>query len=205
LPSIGIILILIGGYLLYGAVKNIKPIATLSAILANPGSARSIIANGAPISAKLTGPTIGENRGAAGSGAAVVAYARAQLGKPYVFGAAGPDAFDCSGLTQQAIKAGYPDITLVHFVPAQAVDPRGIAVKRDDLQEGDLIFPDATGAHVGVYSGNGNIIHAPQENDVVKEQPIWAFFIGRRFGSTSGAKGKGSSGAGGAGGGGGGV
>jgi cell wall-associated NlpC family hydrolase len=89
--------------------------------------------------------------------AAAVAFAKAQLGKPYVYGAAGPNAFDCSGLTMAAwAQAG---VSMAHSSSAQYYDfPH---VTESQLQPGDLVIYYSTLHHVGIYVGNGTIIHAP--------------------------------------------
>lgn len=103
--------------------------------------------------------------------AQVVAYLVAQLGKPYVFGAHGPDAFDCSGLVQMAYAAA--GVSVGWDVAHQLTD--GVAITDySALQPGDLVFtPGADGTpqapgHVGIYVGDGLIIHAPHTGDVVR-------------------------------------
>jgi peptidoglycan DL-endopeptidase CwlO len=102
----------------------------------------------------------------AASPAAAIAVAEAlrQLGKPYVFGAAGPDTFDCSGLMQWAwAKAG---VSMPHYTVSQFhAFPR---VSVNDLQPGDLIFFSLSLGHVGMYIGNGSYVQAPRTGDVVK-------------------------------------
>ncbi|AEH07675.1 MULTISPECIES: NlpC/P60 family protein [Protofrankia] len=108
---------------------------------------------------------------AIGSGGAVVAVAqaRAQLGKPYVWGAAGPDAFDCSGLTQWVwAKAG---VALSHFTGAQWNEGR--RVSRGELIPGDLVFFGEDLHHVGIYVGNGSMIDAPRTGTVIRLEPVW--------------------------------
>jgi cell wall-associated NlpC family hydrolase len=97
-------------------------------------------------------------------GAKAVAFAKLQLGKPYVFGAVGPSAYDCSGLTGAAWKAA--GITLPRVSQAQIGVGRSIS--RADLQPGDLVFYYKSISHVGLYVGNGQIIHAPNSRTVVK-------------------------------------
>jgi peptidoglycan DL-endopeptidase CwlO len=100
---------------------------------------------------------------ATGRAETVLKYACAQLGKPYVFGGAGPNTFDCSGLTMMAYKQ--VGINLNHYVPNQYSASRHIS--RADLQPGDLVFFHDLG-HVGLYVGNGKFIQAPHTGDVVK-------------------------------------
>ena len=93
---------------------------------------------------------------ASGSVQAAVDTAMAQLGDPYVWAASGPDAFDCSGLTQYAYAAA--GVTLPHSSAAQS--RMGTAVSRADLQPGDLVFFYSPVSHVGMYIGNGKMVHA---------------------------------------------
>jgi cell wall-associated NlpC family hydrolase len=99
---------------------------------------------------------------------AAVEEAKRQLGKPYVFGGAGPDNFDCSGLTAWAWKAG--GRTLPHSATAQYNMLPHVAIS--DLQPGDLVFFGSDIHHDGIYVGGGQMIHAPQTGDVVKYSPI---------------------------------
>jgi cell wall-associated NlpC family hydrolase len=94
--------------------------------------------------------------------------AMAQRGKPYVWAAGGPKAFDCSGLTQYAFKAA--GINLPHSSRLQS--QMGQAVSRGDLQPGDLVFFYSPVSHVGIYIGNGQMVHAPTSGDVVKVAPV---------------------------------
>ena len=93
---------------------------------------------------------------ASGGAAAAVAYAMAQVGDSYVYGAAGPDAFDCSGLTMMAWAAG--GVSLPHSSGAQMGS--GTPVSIDALQPGDLVFYYSPVSHVGIYVGNGQLVHA---------------------------------------------
>jgi cell wall-associated NlpC family hydrolase len=97
--------------------------------------------------------------------------AKAQLGKSYVYGAAGPDHFDCSGLTMYAY--GQAGVSLPHYTGDQY--NQGHHVPESDLQPGDLVFFDNLG-HEGMYIGNGNFIHAPHTGDVVKISPIAGYW-----------------------------
>jgi peptidoglycan DL-endopeptidase CwlO len=93
------------------------------------------------------------------SGRAEVAVQTAlgQVGDPYVYGAAGPDAFDCSGLTMYAWRAA--GVSLSHSSSVQAT--QGVQVSLSDLMPGDLIFYYSPISHVGMYIGHGQIVHAP--------------------------------------------
>ena len=93
---------------------------------------------------------------ASGRAAAAVRYAMAQVGKSYVYGAAGPSAFDCSGLTMMAwAQAG---VGLPHSSGAQMGS--GTPVSQSELQPGDLVFYYSPVSHVGMYIGNGQIVNA---------------------------------------------
>jgi cell wall-associated NlpC family hydrolase len=108
---------------------------------------------------------------ASGRAGAAVATARAQLGKPYAWGAAGPNAFDCSGLTMYSWAAA--GVRLPHSSSMQL--SVGTQVSRSQLQPGDLVFFYSPVHHVGIYVGNGTMIHAPTTGDVVKYAGIASF------------------------------
>lgn len=97
-----------------------------------------------------------------------IAFARAQVGKPYVWGAAGPGSYDCSGLTQAAWKAA--GVTLPRATTDQA--DAGTTVSLADAQPGDLVFFHDDISHVGVYVGDGLMIHAPKPGAYVREESI---------------------------------
>ena len=90
--------------------------------------------------------------------------ALAQVGDPYVWGAGGPDAFDCSGLTQYAYSAA--GVSLPHSSSSQS--GMGQAVSRGELQPGDLVFFYSPVSHVGMYIGNGQMVHASTSGQPVK-------------------------------------
>lgn len=145
-------------------------------------------ANGAPTTlpppggtnSKADGHTKGDNRakaddakqaaatqkagGASDTQQKIVDFAKAQLGKSYVYAAAGPDHFDCSGLTMKALEQ--VGVHLPHHAADQA--KMGTPVDKKDLQPGDLVFFEKPVGHTGIYIGDDKIIHAPQTGDVVK-------------------------------------
>jgi peptidoglycan DL-endopeptidase CwlO len=94
--------------------------------------------------------------------------ALAQVGKPYVWGAEGPDSFDCSGLVLFAYEAA--GIRLPHSRAMQAT--MGESVTRAQLQSGDLVAFHSPVSHIGIYIGNGQMVHAPTSGDVVKVASI---------------------------------
>ena len=107
---------------------------------------------------------------AGGSAAAQTAVrtAMAQIGDPYVWGAAGPNAFDCSGLTRYAYAAA--GISLPHSSSMQS--RMGVPVSRSQLQPGDLLFFYSPVSHVGMYIGNGQMVHASTSGVPVKTAAI---------------------------------
>jgi peptidoglycan DL-endopeptidase CwlO len=100
-----------------------------------------------------------------------VDFALSQLGKPYVFGAAGPTTYDCSGLTMRSWQAG--GISLPHSAADQS--GMGQRVSKADLQPGDLIFFYHPVDHVTIYVGNGYMVSAPTEGEDVSLVPVGAF------------------------------
>jgi peptidoglycan DL-endopeptidase CwlO len=97
-------------------------------------------------------------------GAKALAYAKAQLGEPYARSGAGPSSWDCSGLTMMAW--GSVGVSLPHSSRQQS--NRGQPVAKSDLQLGDLVFFYSDIHHVGLYAGNGRVIHAPRPGKSVE-------------------------------------
>jgi peptidoglycan DL-endopeptidase CwlO len=97
-----------------------------------------------------------------------VAFAYDQLGDRYVYGASGPNAWDCSGLTQGAWAAA--GVSLPHSSTAQYSSGR--KVSKSELQPGDLVFFYSPISHVGIYIGDGNMIHASNPSKPVAIAPI---------------------------------
>ncbi|WP_097230454.1 C40 family peptidase [Streptomyces zhaozhouensis] len=96
--------------------------------------------------------------------ATAVGFALAQVGKPYGWGATGPDAFDCSGLTQAAWGAAGVSLPRTSYAQATA----GPRVARSELAPGDLVFYYADNSHVALYIGNGQIVHAARSGTPVR-------------------------------------
>jgi cell wall-associated NlpC family hydrolase len=113
-----------------------------------------------PFSSSVTAPN--------GAAQAVVDAAMAQRGKPYVWAAAGPGSYDCSGLVQYAYQAA--GMSLPHSSLMQS--RMGTQVSRSQLLPGDLVFFYSPVSHVGIYIGNGQMVHAPTFGDVVKVASI---------------------------------
>jgi cell wall-associated NlpC family hydrolase len=128
---------------------------SLIAVVAGAGVALTPLA-AAPASAATSAPSAAAQT--------IVNTALAQQGDPYRWGAAGPNAFDCSGLAQYAAKAA--GITLPHSSKGQSQMGRPVA--KSDLKPGDLVFYYSPVSHVAVYVGNGKIVHASTYGQPVK-------------------------------------
>ncbi|GAA4548422.1 C40 family peptidase [Amycolatopsis samaneae] len=106
---------------------------------------------------------------------AAVNAALSKLGSPYVYGATGPGTFDCSGLMQWAYKQA--GISLPRTADAQ-IASGGTRVSRDQLQPGDLVGFYSPITHIGMYIGDGKMVHAPDTGDVVKISPLQSQYAG---------------------------
>ena len=108
-------------------------------------------------------------------GAQALNQALAKRGDPYVWGAAGPGEFDCSGLVVWAF--GQEGISLPHYTGD--LWNSGVHVARADLEPGDLVFFFADISHVGIYLGNGLMVDAPDFGEVVRVEPVyWGAYVG---------------------------
>ncbi|MFE7774202.1 NlpC/P60 family protein [Streptomyces sp. NPDC057445] len=99
----------------------------------------------------------------------VLSFARTQIGKPYVWGATGPSSYDCSGLTLAAWKAAGVDLPRTTWDQVKV----GQRVATKDLLPGDLVFFYDDISHVGIYIGDGKMIHAPKPGANVREESIY--------------------------------
>ncbi|MFC4561534.1 NlpC/P60 family protein [Nocardiopsis mangrovi] len=111
---------------------------------------------------------------ASGSAAAALDFAYSQLGKPYVYGAAGPDGYDCSGLVMRSWEAAGVSLPRTTYGQAEA----GAQVGRDSLQPGDILFFSDLG-HDGLYVGNGQMIHAPRTGKNVEVVALAGYWDGQ--------------------------
>lgn len=108
-------------------------------------------------------------------GEQAVRWALTRVGDPYVWGAAGPDAFDCSGLVMWAYA--HVGISLAHFTGDQWTE--GEHVSRNQLQPGDIVFFFADISHEGMYIGNGLMVDAPTQGVPVHVEPVfWGAYVG---------------------------
>lgn len=120
-----------------------------------------------------SGTGSGTGSGYAAKAEKVLAFARAQIGKPYVWGASGPSSYDCSGLTQAAWREA--GVTLPRTTWDQV--EVGTRVATSDLKPGDLVFFYDDISHVGIYKGDGMMIHAPKPGANVREESIYSMPI----------------------------
>lgn len=111
----------------------------------------------------------------AGKVATVIAYAKAQIGDPYRWAAAGPDAFDCSGL----VMAAYARVGVRLPHQSGAMLSYGTRVSRSQLRPGDLVWPQY--GHVGIYVGGGRFIHSPRPGQQVQVSALYGFYTARRL------------------------
>ncbi|MEJ8650043.1 C40 family peptidase [Streptomyces sp. MS1.AVA.3] len=126
---------------------------------------------GGPAGGQTGGGTDDGSTGGSSSAKAekALAFARAQTGKPYVWGATGPSSYDCSGLTQAAWKAAGVDLPRTTWDQVKA----GQRIATKDLKPGDLVFFYDDISHVGMYIGGGKMIHAPHPGANVREESIY--------------------------------
>ena len=147
--------------------QALAPAAAQAGASANPAPPGSFISDGLP----APPPSQYGN---------VVGIALQYLGTPYVWGASGPGAFDCSGFTSYA----YAQVGVYLHHNAAAQYSYGTPVGRDQLEPGDLVFFDGLG-HNGIYIGNGQFVNAPHTGDVVKISSMFdswyaATYVGAR-------------------------
>ncbi|MGP4003704.1 NlpC/P60 family protein [Streptomyces sp. 8N706] len=116
-----------------------------------------------------TDPATGSDSGSYATKAAkALAFARAQIGKPYVWGATGPNSYDCSGLTQAAWKSAGVSLPRTTWDQVKV----GTRVATEDLKPGDLVFFYDDISHVGIYTGDGQMIHAPKPGANIRTEAI---------------------------------
>lgn len=126
-----------------------------------------------PTTAPVAQVSTGSSKGSSSAGQAAVDWARTQIGKPYRWGATGPNSYDCSGLTSQAwAKAGVkiPRVSRDQYRAAKKIS-------YSEMRPGDLIFygsgNNASSVHhVAIYSGNGKMIEAPRSGLNLREVPV---------------------------------
>jgi cell wall-associated NlpC family hydrolase len=142
-------------------------------------TATSVVAQSLP-SATSTTPSSPPPPSGSGGAHTAVEWAYREIGKPYVYGAAGPNSFDCSGLVQYVWgKAG---VYLSHYTGSQYSE--GTHVSRSQLEPGDLVFfvgsdgSYSAPGHVGIYIGGGQMIDAPYTGVNVRIDPLQSDYVG---------------------------
>jgi hypothetical protein len=113
-------------------------------------------------------PEPGETPAPTANAAKVLAFARAQLGKPSVSGASGPSSYDCAGLTRAAWSTAGVELPRTIWGQVQA----GTPVAVEQLLPGDLVFFRPDLSHVGIYMGDGLMVHAPEPGAGIREEPV---------------------------------
>ncbi|GLY03821.1 MULTISPECIES: C40 family peptidase [Actinoplanes] len=143
-------------------LRTIVPLALAAALMIGFSPAEAVAATKTPTAEQTV-----EARGLK-----VVAYAKALKGRPYRYGASGPGAFDCSGLTGYVYKKAH--VTLPRTANAQYHKARKLAAS--EVRPGDLVFWVSGGRayHVGIYAGGGKVWHAPKPGDHVKLADIFS-------------------------------
>lgn len=137
-------------------------------VAAAAGTAGADVKEAAHAALAPVAPRAGADRAASGRAAQAVAFAYSAIGKPYVWGATGPSAFDCSGLTQAAWQAAGVSLPRTTYTQINA----GRRIARNRLAPGDLVFFYSGISHVGLYVGDGRMIHAPHPGAPVRIAPI---------------------------------
>lgn len=168
---------------LYGAIKN-KPWLSVLLDAVNPGSSAksgqvkpsfyTTVEDATYIPSSPSGNVGGGTAPASSGAGAVLSYAEAQLGKPYKWATAGPNTFDCSGLTMRAFDT--VGIALPHNSAMQLAQTRIYEIAQtDNPPPGALVFYGTPPHHVGISIGNGQMISAPHTGDVVKVSSVAGF------------------------------
>lgn len=139
-------------------------------------NAKTLISQKEAAQAAAVQPNRGTGVTASGTAGSILSEAYKHLGKSYVWGATGPNTFDCSGFTSYV----YSKVT-GRYIGRTTYDQinAGREVSYSELQPGDLVFPHS--GHVGIYIGNGQMIHAPRTGDVIKVSSVYKFWRARRI------------------------
>lgn len=137
----------------------------------DPTAAEPVAGDGAG-----TDPGEGGDADVSGDVQSVLDFARAQIGKPYIWGGTGPDGYDCSGLVQAAWAQAGVNLPRTTYDQVNA----GTQVSRDQVRPGDLLFfySESAPSHVGIYSGNGSMIHGSNPSKPLEEVSLAAYWDG---------------------------
>lgn len=148
-------------------VPTAPPVVTAPLPTAPPAAAAAAFAPGAVTD---TGTFLVPGAAAEpGKAMKALAFARAQIGRPCVWGATGPESYDCSSLTQAAWRAA--GVSLPRSAPDQTF--AGTPLTLAAIEPGDLVFFFDNDSHVGVYAGNGLMVHAPSPGASIREESIY--------------------------------
>jgi cell wall-associated NlpC family hydrolase len=171
-----------GGLLLWAGIRNVTFADTLRDVLGMPNSGRLISTpfnateSGLGTYVPAEGAAVTAARAAGNNAAAgtLVTVCRSQIGKPYVWGASGPNSFDCSGLMVYALRrSGYPDAPRFYTGTFGAwAKSKGWTRINDpgEFKSGDVVLK---AGHMGVCSGPGMMINAPRTGANVREESLW--------------------------------
>ncbi|UNO42538.1 C40 family peptidase [Streptomyces sp. MST-110588] len=113
-------------------------------------------------------PDLGKDAPESGRAAAALAAAQSKIGSPYVWGATGPSSFDCSGLTSWAYQQAGQSLPRTSQAQANA----GTRLSMSQLKPGDLVLFYGDLHHIGLYAGNGTVLHAPKPGASVRYESI---------------------------------
>lgn len=160
---VGWILATVGFAGIYGAFKNETWLSVMLAAVKPENQTRTIDATVTPAE---SAPATASGGAPSTAAVAAVAYAMAQRGKPYRWGATGPDAFDCSGLVYASYKAA--GVSMPRTTYQQVL--KGKSVSLSHVIAGDLVFPDP--GHVMIALGGGQAVQAPHTGTVVQVTPL---------------------------------
>ncbi|MBB6173971.1 cell wall-associated NlpC family hydrolase [Nocardiopsis mwathae] len=150
-----------------GAVRPATRVAaTVAAVVLIAALAPAPASNAA-----VQGPALAAAH-ATGVASAAASHAMNQVGKPYRYGAAGPRSFDCSGLVQWSYRKAGKSTARTTYAQFR----QGRAVSRSSLRKGDLVFFFRGPGHVGVYVGNGRMVHAPRSGRNVQVTKMSTYF-----------------------------
>ncbi|GAT70985.1 hydrolase [Planomonospora sphaerica] len=119
---------------------------------------------------------------ASGNARTALEFAFRQVGKPYQYGGEGPGSYDCSGLTQASWRAAGVELPRTTWEQWSWGADRRIPLDLNQLQPGDLLFSKGLG-HMGMYAGDGKMVHAPRTGDVIKVVDLDDYWWGRLLGA----------------------
>ncbi|GAA4846756.1 hypothetical protein GCM10023201_43080 [Actinomycetospora corticicola] len=150
------------------AITAVMPVAAPAVAQATPQYKTVSATTRQAAAAKAAAPAAPQLSAGAQMAQDAIEAAESRLGKPYVWGATGPNSFDCSGLMQYAFEKAGKDLPRTSAAQSKV----GQKVSMDDLQPGDLIFLYSPVSHVVMYIGDGKVIEAPTSGQDVKYTPL---------------------------------